>query len=322
MITAQELGGVMAMVPAFATPDAGSLEATSTVDVDNLADGVDRIIKDGVHVVTTTGSFGECYNLLWEEFKLLATTTVEVVNKRVPVFIGSTSANPREVVQRMKFIQDIGADGTLLGLPYYDTKSAEYIGEFYAQIAQLFPDLGILVYHNPANHKSTIPVSAFRKFVQNPNIVGMKDSHRNALVFAEIQQIVRGKMSFFVNQTQLYPYVQLGAAGCWSHNVFMGPWPVLYLWYLAQAGRDQEALELVFEINGPGGGGRPDGTDPSGTLPHELAGYTSPGPARTPIVPITAKAAARGKARAEYWKALCEKYRPLVEAQRAATAKV
>ena len=264
MITAQELGGVMAMAPAFGTPDAGSLEATSTVDVDNLAAGIDRIVKDGVHIVTTTGSFGECYNLLWDEFKLLASTAVEVVNKRVPVFIGSTSANPREVVQRMKFIRDIGADGTLLGLPYYDTKSGEYIGEFYAQIAQLFPDLGILVYHNPANHKSTIPVSAFRRFVQNPNIVGMKDSHRNTLVFAEIQQIVRGRMSFFVNQTQLYPYVQLGAAGCWSHNVFMGPWPVLYLWDLAQQGRDQEALEVLFEINGPGGGGRPDGTDPSG----------------------------------------------------------
>ncbi len=122
MITAQELGGVMAMAPAFGTPDAGSLEATSTVDVDNLAAGIDRIVKDGVHIVTTTGSFGECYNLLWDEFKLLASTAVEVVNKRVPVFIGSTSANPREVVQRMKFIRDIGADGTLLGLPYYDTK--------------------------------------------------------------------------------------------------------------------------------------------------------------------------------------------------------
>ncbi|MCH7778834.1 MAG: dihydrodipicolinate synthase family protein, partial [Gemmatimonadetes bacterium] len=141
MITAQDLRGVNAMVPAFATPDAGSLDATSTIDVDNLAEGVDRIIKDGVPIVTTTGSFGECYNLFWDEFKLLASTTVEVVNKRVPVFIGATSPNPREAVQRMKFIQDIGADGTLLGLPYYDTVSAEYVGEFYTQMAQHFPEL-------------------------------------------------------------------------------------------------------------------------------------------------------------------------------------
>ena len=341
MITAQELRGVNAMVPAFATPDADSLDATSTIDVDNLADGVDRIIKDGVPIVTTTGSFGECYNLFWDEFKLLASTTVEVVNKRVPVFIGSTSPNPREVVQRMKFIQDIGADGTLLGLPYYDTVSAEYVGEFYTQIAQRFPELGIMVYHNPANHKTTIPVSAFRKFVQNPNIVGMKDGHRSSLVFAEIQRIVRGRISFFVNQTQLYPYVQLGAAGCWSSNVFMGPWPVLYLWDLVEQGRHEEALEVSFEIRGPRGGGkksgstdrgdtleherktgRPDLADRGGTLLHKFAGYVDPGPSRTPVLQPSEEVVAEIKARAAYWNTLCEKYRPLVEARRAAGAKV
>ena len=322
MITAQELRGVMAMAPAWATPDAGSIDARSTIAVDNLAEGVDRIIKDGVHIVATTGSFGECYNLLPDEFKLMASTTVEVVNKRVPLFIGSTSPNPREVVERMEFIREIGADGTLLGLPYYDTKSAEYIAEFYTQIAERFPELGILIYHNPANHKSTIPVSAFRKIIKSPNIVGMKDGHRSTLVFAELQQIVGSRMSIFVNQNQLYPYVRLGAAGCWSHNVFMGPWPVLYLWELVQEGRDDEALEVLFDVKGPGGGGRPDGADPTGTLPHELAGYVNPGPTRTPIVPFTDRATARVKERVEYWKGLCEKYRPLVEARRVAAANV
>ncbi len=341
MITAQDLRGVNAMVPAFATPDADSLDATSTIDVDNLAEGVDRIIKDGVPIITTTGSFGECYNLFWDEFKLLASTTVEVVNKRVPVFIGATSPNPREAVQRMKFIQDIGADGTLLGLPYYDTVSAEYVGEFYTQMAQHFPELAIMIYHNPTNHKTTIPVSAFRRIVQNPNIVAMKDSHRSTLVFADIQRITGGKISFFVNQTQLYPYVQLGAAGCWSSNVFMGPWPVLYLWDLVEQGLHEEALAVSFEIRGPRGAtkktgsaergdtmqhakttGRPDLADRGGTMLHKFAGYVDPGPTRTPVLQPSEDVVEDLKARAAYWTTLCEKYRPLVEARRAAGARV
>ena len=342
MITAQDLRGVMAMVPAFATPDADSLDARSTIDAENLAEGVDRIVKDGVHIVATTGSFGECYNLFWDEFKLLASTTVEVIDKRVPVIIGATSPNPREVVQRLEFIRDIGADGTLLGLPYYDPVSAEYVGEFYTQMAQHFPELAIMIYHNPTNHKTTIPVSAFRRIVQNPNIVAMKDSHRSTLVFADIQRITGGKISFFVNnQTQLYPYVQLGAAGCWSSNVFMGPWPVLYLWDLAEQGRHEEALAVSFEIRGPRGGarksgsadsgdslghqkqtGRPDLADRGGTLMHKLAGYVDPGPTRTPILQPTEDVVADIKAKAEYWTALCDKYRPLVEARRAEGARV
>lgn len=337
MITAQELHGVMAMAPAFATPDADSLDATATIDVDNLAAGLDRIIKDGIPLITTTGSFGECYNLFWDEFKLLASTAVEVVNKRVPIFIGATSANPREVVQRMKFIRDIGADGTLVGLPYYDTVSAEYVGEFYTQIAQRFPDLGIMIYHNPANHKTTIPVSAFRQIVKSPNIVGMKDSHRNPLTFADIKRIVGDKISIFANQTQLFPFVQMGAAGCWSSNVFMGPWPVLYLWDLVQQGRNEEALEVSFEIRGPRGGGkeragdtmqhlkstgRPDLADRGGTLMHKLAGYVDPGPTRTPITQPSEAVVADLTRRAEYWNTLCDKYRPLVEARRAEGAAV
>ena len=130
MVTAKDVKGVMAMMPSFSTDDAGDLKATATAAVDNLQTGIDRMIKDGIDVITTTGSFGECYNLFWDEFKTIASASVEAAKKRVPLFIGSTSPNAREVVQRLKFIQDIGGDGTLLGVPYYDAQSPDYIVDF------------------------------------------------------------------------------------------------------------------------------------------------------------------------------------------------
>src|SRR5437879_5325746 len=114
MVTAKDVQGVMAMMPSFSTKDAGDLTSKNTVDVDNLRAGVDRMINDGIDVITTTGSFGECYNLHWDEYKTLAVATVDAVKKRVPLFIGATSPNAREVVERLKFVQDIGGDGTLL----------------------------------------------------------------------------------------------------------------------------------------------------------------------------------------------------------------
>ena len=121
MLTAKDLSGVLAMMPAFATPDAVDIRATQTIAVDNLKDAVDRIIKDGANNIATTGTYGECYNLLFDEFKTLAVATVEAVKKRVPLFIGCTSPNPREVAQKMKFVTELGADGVLLGVPYYET---------------------------------------------------------------------------------------------------------------------------------------------------------------------------------------------------------
>jgi dihydrodipicolinate synthase/N-acetylneuraminate lyase len=229
MVTAKDVQGVMAMMPSFSTDDAGHLKATATVAVDNLQTGIDRMIKDGIDVITTTGSFGECYNLFWDEFKTIASASVEAAKKRVPLFIGSTSPNAREVVQRLKFIQDIG---------------------------------GVMT-----------------------------------------------------NQAQMFPYYRMGSSGCWSIDAWMGPWPVLYLRNLVRAGKDHEALQIITEIMSAAGGERPGGNEgATAKLPIEFAGYVKPGPARTPIVKFSESAIERAKKKAEGWKKLCDKYRPLVKA--------
>ena len=117
MLTPKDLSGILGMMPSFATPDAVDVRATQTIAVNNLKEGVDRIIKDGVDNIATTGTYGECYNLLWEEFETLTVAAVDAVKKRVPLFIGCTSPNPREVVKKMNFVKDSGADGVLLGVP-------------------------------------------------------------------------------------------------------------------------------------------------------------------------------------------------------------
>jgi 4-(2-carboxyphenyl)-2-oxobut-3-enoate aldolase len=315
MVTAKDVQGVMAMMPSFSTDDAGDLKATATVAVVNLQIGIDRMIKDGIDVITTTGSFGECYNLFWDEFKTIASASVEAAKKRVPLFIGSTSPNAREVVQRLKFIQDIGGDGTLLGVPYYDAQSPDYIVDFYSQIAEMFPKLAILIYHNPVNHKVKIPVSVFPRLVKYPNIIGMKDSHRDTREFVRLMEIIRGKISVMTNQAQMFPYYRMGSSGCWSIDAWMGPWPVLYLRNLVRAGKDHEALQIITEIMSVAGGERPGSNEGAiAKLPIEFSGYVKPGPARTPIVKFSESAIERAKKKAEGWKKLCDKYRPLVEA--------
>ena len=321
MLTREDVHGVMGMMPAFATPDASEMTAVSTVDVDNLADGVDRIIKDGIDVIATTGSFGECYNLLWGEYVTLIHASIEAVDKRVPLFLGCTSTNPREVVQKMKVIQDAGGEGVLLGVPYYDQSSVPNAIRFYHDVAALFPKMAILIYHNPENHKFTIPVAAFTKLVESPNIIGMKDSHRDTRAFIQLRKIISGKISVMVNQAQMYPFVAMGAAGCWSIDAWMGPWPVLYLRDLIERGENEEAQRVIGELMGSGGGGRlgPDESS-AGKLSHELAGYVKPGPNRPPFLEVPDSAVERAKARAAYWTGLCDKYRPLVEASRKVAA--
>jgi trans-o-hydroxybenzylidenepyruvate hydratase-aldolase len=318
MLSANDLSGVLAMMPAFSTPDAVDIKATQTIAVDNLKEGVDRIIKDGAHNIATTGTYGECYNLLFDEFKTLAVATVDAVKKRVPLFLGCTSPNPREVVQKMNFIKDLGADGVLLGVPYYETLPVLDAIQFYRDIAALFPKLNIVIYHNPENHKFTIPVAAFKELIKSPNIIGMKDSHRDTRAFMQLQRIIKGKIGVFVNQLQLYPYLELGAVGCWSTEVWMGPWPVLYLLEVVRRGDKAKAMEVIADLASESQGRPKPG---EGTKrPAEFANYCKVGPTRVPFLHFPEVQLERAKKRAEHWMKLNEKYRPLVEAERGRTA--
>ena len=47
------------------------------------------------------------------------------------------------------------------------------MADFYTQIAEMFPKLGFLIYHNPVNHKVKIPVSVF------PSAGEMSQHHRH-----------------------------------------------------------------------------------------------------------------------------------------------
>jgi dihydrodipicolinate synthase/N-acetylneuraminate lyase len=307
--------GLNAMMPAFAKEGAESLTATDTVDVDRLTAAVDRMIKDGVNAISTTGSFGEVSNLLWEEMQTLFEATRDVVAKRVPLMFGITSWNGREVVRKARFVRDIGGEGIFVGVPFYYTPTVDNAVAFFKELSALFPDLSIQIYHNPTLHRIHIPVDAFAELSKLPNIVSMKDSHRTPMEFMALQRHVRNKISIFTYQMQYYPYQQWGARGFWSTDAWMGPWPLLYLRDVTDAGEYDKAEQVMFDITGGRVGGGEDVAGPQDNarkLGYTHAGYCDLGPNRSPYMVVKPESLQRHVARAERWQQLCEKYRPLV----------
>jgi trans-o-hydroxybenzylidenepyruvate hydratase-aldolase len=311
MLGAGDINGMMAMMPAFATDKAADLRATDTVSVERLRAGLDRMVRDGANVIATTGSFGECHTLLPKEFETLARESVDVVRRRVPVFVGVTSANARETVEKMRVVADTAADGVLLGVPYYFPSTVENAVRFFREIAELFPKLNILIYHNPALHHVTLPVEAFEDFVKIPQVVGMKDSHRDTTTFLKLMKIIRGKISVMCNQVQYVPYAELGAAGFWSIDAWMGPWPLFALRDAVARGDIEAAKEIILDI-APSGTRKPNLSwrETASKVGIGMAGYVEPGPLRPPFLDIPSEVIEAQRKRVERWQSLCAKYAP------------
>jgi 4-(2-carboxyphenyl)-2-oxobut-3-enoate aldolase len=316
VVNAKDLGGLMAMMPAFATDDGADMRATATVDVNRLREGLDRMIRDGADVIATTGSFGECHTLLADEFRTLALESVAVVNKRVPLFVGVTSVNAREAVQKMQVVDGSGADGVLLGVPYYFPSTLPNAIRFYKEISEMFPRLNIMIYHNPALHNVRLPVEAFTELVKLPNVVAMKDSHRDPVEFIRLQKIVAGKISVFCFQGQYFQYADLGAPGFWSIDAWMGPWPQFALRDAVRRGDRAAAAEITLDIMGPTTVNvNYSWRETAAKIAIKMAGYVDPGPLRPPFLEIPDEVTAGQRKRVERWKGLCEKYGPAVAAR-------
>lgn len=299
----------MAMMPAFSRPGSDAPDATDTIAVDELQRAVGQIIDDGVDLIGAGGSFGEGYALLDEEYRTLARATVEAVEQRVPLFVGCIGMSGRDIIRKIGWARDAGARGVLVGLPfYYPLDVATAVG-FYRDVAEMFDDLQIMIYHNPLHFRTRIPVEAFTEICTAKNIVGLKDSHRETRAFLELIRVSSPGFSVFVSARQYYPYVELGAAGFWSYECWMGPEPVVRLRDLIRSKDTAAAIELQCELVGPHETSAPPiWRETASKIAVGLAGYCDPGPLHHPYREIPAAVTEAAAVRAREWSALVAKY--------------
>ena len=117
MLTAEDIKGVWAIGCTPSTEDASRWDATDTVDLDELARSTNQIVEDGADGYITLGTTAECATLTRKEWEDAVDCVLSTVNKRIPTLIGTTAMGTHEIVERMRFIRDKGADGAILGLP-------------------------------------------------------------------------------------------------------------------------------------------------------------------------------------------------------------
>jgi dihydrodipicolinate synthase/N-acetylneuraminate lyase len=213
----------------------------------------------------------------------------------------------------MRMIQDSGAEGVLVGVPFYFPSSVDNAVRFYLDIAAEFPSLGIMIYHNPPIHRVAIPTEAFERLIERPNIVAVKDIARDAENTAQLMKIVKGRIAIFTDTAHYRTYHRLGVDGCWSIEVWMGPWPLLRLRDAVEGGDDEAARSLTEEILTGPGAKWPDASwrETSRKVGMQFTDYCQPGPLRPPFVEIPDDVVKIARQRAAYWQDLCRRYGPV-----------
>lgn len=252
-ITARDMRGVMAYPPTPALPGAERADARNTVDLAETERMIRVLISDGVDAIALNGTLGECASLMLEEWKAFAACvadTVRAVRPGFPVFIGSTTLNTRDTIERMRFLADIGIPGTLLGRPTWGEMVADVMIRFYRDVAEAVPGLAICVYDNTAAFRGIIPRPVYRALAGLPQIVAVKYAGGASVGFRFHNDlaVVGTAFPLMLIETDWYPawtmYGEEYAPMCWSSTTACGPAPVLALRNALREGRDEDARWL------------------------------------------------------------------------------
>ena len=325
MFSATDFHGLYAIIPTPAKTGAERVDATDTVDLDESARLVARLLADGVHGLIALGTTGECPTLAPDDYDAFVDCVLSTVNGRVPTFIGATAAGAHEAVRRLRFVAERGATGSLLGLPIWQPVTTDMAVRYYAEISAAVPDLAIMAYANARAFRYNFPVEFWAGVAeQAPTVTSAKFSNPAQLL--QFQAASQGKVHFLPIDQRVHEFSAIApetTTACWATAAGMGPEPSLAIIdaiRAAQAGQGDRAriTAVAAEIawaNEPIDYilGNPElfahYNIQVEKLRMEAAGYCRPGPIRPPYDVIPDEHAEAARECGRRWAKIAERFR-------------
>ena len=133
----------------------------SSLDHTSLENLIEFHIENKTDVIISVGTTGESATLDFDEHSEVIKSTLDIVNKRVPVIAGSGANSTSEALHLTQRSKELGADACLLVTPYYNKPTQKGLYEHYKKIAD---EVSIcLLYTSPSPRdrtRSRMPSSA------------------------------------------------------------------------------------------------------------------------------------------------------------------
>jgi trans-o-hydroxybenzylidenepyruvate hydratase-aldolase len=229
-LTAADVTGAWAILPTAAKPNGGDWRAEDTLDLDETAKAVEGLIAAGIDGLLSLGTLSECAALTWDEKRRFIAAVVDMVGGRIPFFAGTTSLGTRETIRQTREALDLGADGTMLGLPMWCELDVRMALQFYRDVAEASPDVTICVYANPASFKFSFPHEFWAEIGLVPQVVMAK--YLGIAHLGEDLPAVNGRIRLLPTGGQYFDAAQAYPQECtafWTSAATCGPAPIVRL---------------------------------------------------------------------------------------------
>lgn len=275
-------GIITPIVTPFNRDDEQSINYEATRDL------INHLIDHGVKGIFILGSNGE-FHVIDEDEKIEFTKqVVEIVNKRVPVYVGTGACSTRETIRLSKAAEAAGADALSIITPYFLKPTNDNLYNHYKEVAESV-QIPIMLYNIPKATGCPLDPELVDRLADIENIKGIKDSSGETDRLQAYAEIARNKdIDLLVGSDSKISYAYgLGATGAvaGTSNVIVDT--LVGLDKVLRNNDTETAEKLQKDIDVL------RGVLKLGTVPSvmkratELAGIAEIGPARKPVQELT-----------------------------------
>lgn len=154
------------------------MTADGDVDWGGLEKNLQFQIEQGITGLVPTGTTGESPTLFWEEHNQIIYRTLEMAAGKCKVIAGTGSNSTQEAVESTEHAAEHGAKAALLVDCYYNGPSSlELRNEYYAVLAEMFPEVAFIPYVIPGRSGTALAVEDLAILANEfPNIHCVKEA--------------------------------------------------------------------------------------------------------------------------------------------------
>ena len=231
-------GSLVAMITPF--------DENNRIDESGIQELVEFHIKNGTNGIVPCGTTGESPTLSHEEHKKVIELTVNAVKGRVPVIAGTGSNSTQEALELTSSAKEIGVQGVLLVMPYYNKPTQRGLYQHFKTIAENV-DIPCIVYNVPSRSGVNLLPATLAELAQLKNIVAVKEASGNLEQMAEIRYRCGNKLTLLSGDDKLLlPVLSVGGQGVISVVANIIPKEVAEMIESFQAGHYQEAQDMFM----------------------------------------------------------------------------
>ncbi len=220
--------------------------STGAIDWPSYEQVLEHVIEGGVDAIFVLGTTGEGTSLGNEEKRALVKFTCEKAAKRCQIYVGVMDNSLIESIRLTEFSAACGADATVIvPSPYFPAGVKEQIA-FFREFVDA-SKLPVILYNIPQMTKTALAPEVFDALLDDPRIIGLKDSSGNMVYFRRLQHIARRRRGFAMligSEELLAESVLLGAAGGVTGGANVFP-ELLRDLYRAAVNRDFNVIESL-----------------------------------------------------------------------------